>query len=491
MKSRKNKKINIPLSKILIILFIFFVIRHFVVSAGNEKNVETSEESAQVSNEQQSVKKEGGIFTPRSSRITQAELIRLLEQFPPNLTQDRDTVRWQRSEIIRYFSIDTTLQKRTQRLIDRSRARYGASVAINPQTGQILAMVTRTDPELPQIAPNLALSSKFLAASIAKTVTAQAAFENMDVNTLSSFRFTGRGTTLFRNQFLPLEFGERANSVTFAEAYARSVNPVFGWMAVHHIGRANLLNAAERFGWNTSIPFEMPVDVSFFPRTAPDNLSPVEDSINVAMLGSGFYRQTTLSPILGALIMASILNNGVMMAPTLVDSIVEKSSQRRIFTANSRKWRQTTESDIADSLLLLKQQTPRFTARSAFRQARRTFFSGASGESVVSGGKTGTLTSDLGRNEWFVGFAKDTLRNISLATSVVLVQPNVWHLRPSQVSSDIMYEYVRRKQRIINRETQSEAEAKAQAQAEASAGKLTGEDSGEIYEPAEEMYDDI
>jgi cell division protein FtsI/penicillin-binding protein 2 len=480
MNSRKSKKINIPLSKILIVLFIVFVIRHFIVNSGDEKKGASVDKSAQ---EEKKAASATRTSAPRNLRITANDLQKLMQQFPPNLTQDRDTVTWQKTEIIRYFSIDTTLQKRARQRLNRARGRYAAVVAINPETGQILAILSQQDPELPTVAPNLALSNKFLAASIAKTITAQAAFENMDISTSSNFRFPGRSTTLYRNQFTPLEFGANANETTLAQAYARSTNPVFGWIALHHIGRQNLQNTAERFGWNTTIPFDMPVQTSYFPETTPDN---VNNSDSLAFLGSGFHRQTTLSPILGALMMSSILNQGVMMAPTLVDSIVDKSG-RRLYAANTRKWRQTTESDIADSLIFLKRQTTRIgSARNSFAQARRTFLSGQSGQNVISGGKTGTIHSaELGgMNEWFVGFARDTTNNITIATSVVLVQPSTWHLRPSQISSEIMYDYVRRKQRGIAQtaKTQAQIQAEAEAEARVEAQAETQSATDDVYE---------
>ncbi|MCL2844663.1 MAG: penicillin-binding transpeptidase domain-containing protein [Chitinivibrionia bacterium] len=454
-RSKKVKKINIPLSKILKkgapILIIAFVVGYYISTCGKK-----TEQTPQESEKTAETAKERPAAAQRNARFTANDLKKLMEQFPPNLTQDRDTVRWQRTEVIRYFSIDTTLQRRAQNQLNRARGRYAAVVAINPETGQIISMVSHRDPELPEIAPNMALSSRFLAASIIKTVTAQAAFENMDITTASTFRFPGRGTTLYRAQFTPLEFGERANETTFAQAYARSTNPVFGWMALHHIGRSTLHNTAERFGWNSPIPFEMPVDISYFPETTPDNINNAD---SLAFLGSGFHRGTTLSPILGALMMASILNQGVMMAPTLVDSVVDMQG-RRLYKANTRKWRQTTANDIADSLLVLKRATTSSgSARRTFREERRTFLSGTAGQNVVSGGKTGTLTNDLGRNEWFVGFAKDTTRNITIATSVVLVQPTTWHLRPSQISANIMYEHVRRRQRVLAQEVRTQAEA--------------------------------
>ncbi|MCL1946965.1 MAG: penicillin-binding transpeptidase domain-containing protein [Chitinivibrionia bacterium] len=434
--SKKVKKINIPLSKILIICFLIFVAFHFVKNGKNKENL--SENKTKITN---SSKKESSV---KISPLSFNDVVKSLEQNPPKLNQCRDTVKWQKGVIIRHFSIDTTLQKKTRALVSRAKVKYGAAVALNPETGQILAMVSQTDAEQQKIAENLCLSSKFPAASIFKTVTAEAAFENTEITCTTKINFVGRNTTLYKNQFFPEDFGEKSNSVEFLEAYAKSINPIFGWLAIHEIGREKLYKSAQKFGWNTKIPFEMSCDVSVFPETNAQN---VKDTINIAEIGSGFNNETTLTPLLGGLIASTVINKGNMMAPTIIDSITDKSG-KKLYAANTRKWKRCTAYDIADSLKFLMQQTTKIgSARMAFAEARKTL---PRSNNIISGGKTGTKDSELGRNEWFTGFAQDTLNDVSIVTSVCLVQYPMFILRPSQISADIMFDYLLRK----NKETE-------------------------------------
>ena len=432
--SKKVKKLNIPLSKILIISFIIFVAYHFVKNSSGKGNLNETDNTVKLSKKESLVK-----ISPLSFN----DVVKSLEQYPLKLNQDRDTVKWHKGVIIRYSSIDTALQKKTQTLVTRARAKYAAAIALNPETGQILAMVSQTDAEQSKIAENLCLSSKFPAASIFKTVTAEAAFENADIACSTKINFIGRNTTLYKNQFFPEDFGENSNSVPFSEAYAKSINPVFGWLAIHEIGREKLYKSAQKFGWNTKIPFEISCDVSIFPETNAQN---VKDTINIAELGSGYNNETTLTPLLGGLVASTVVNKGNIMVPTIIDSITDKSG-KKLYSANTRKWKRATGYDIADSLKFLMQQTAKSgSARMAFAEARKTL---SGSNNIISGGKTGTKDSNLGRNEWFTGFAQDTLNNVSIVTSVCLVQYPMFILRPSQISADVMFDYLKRKNKEI------------------------------------------
>ena len=438
--SEEKKVITIPLSKILIVAGIIFVL--FQIFSPNKK--ESGDESEKKETDTAKTAAPAPRQSSRNPRMSFEDVSQSLRKIPPDLAQGIDTVSWGRGKIIRHFSIDTTLQRRTENMVRRARTRYGAAVAINPKTGQILAMVSQQDPELPVIAENLVLSNEFPAASIIKTITAEAAFEYMpDITTANTKGFTGRSPTLFRSQFMPREAGANATQITFAEAFARSNNPIFGRLAVHHIGRERLARSAQKFGWNSNIPFEMPVDVSHFPETTVENMN---DSINLAFLGSGFTNETTLTPLLGALIASTVVNNGNMMRPTIVDSITDMSG-RVLYSAEPRQWKNSTASDIADSLKILMRATSRIgSARNSFNDFR-TF---ARTRDITFGGKTGTKSSSHGRNEWFVGFAQDSENDFSIATSIVFTQRPKFILRPSQVSADMMLDYVRRTRRQIH-----------------------------------------
>jgi len=444
--SKKPKVITIPLSKILPIAVIIFVAFQIFNNSQKtkEKSLPAHKDTTKViftkeKELKEQKKSEVSIFAQKITQMTYEDVAQSLELFPPNLAQNCDTIIWQKNEIIRYFSIDTALQRKTEVLVRRAKTKYGAAVAMNPQSGQILALVSIFDEDsLPKIAENLCLSSVFPAASIIKTITAEAAFDNIaNISSETEKNFVGKSTTLYKSQFLPEKYGENANTTSFAEAFAKSNNPVFGRLAVHSIGRENLVKSAQKFGWNAKIPFEMPCDVSFFPEI---NVAKVNDTINLAELGCGFNSETTLTPLLGALVASAIINKGNMMTPTIIDSVNDISG-KKLFAANPQRWKNCATADVADSLNILMQETTRIgSARKSFDSMKKF----ANGKDIVFGGKTGTKDSKLGRNEWFVGFAKDNQNDFAIATSICFVQYPKFVLRPSQVSADIMLDNLRK-----------------------------------------------
>ncbi|MDR0304063.1 MAG: hypothetical protein LBH98_04740 [Chitinispirillales bacterium] len=440
MRKNDDEKINIPLSKFLMIGFLCFFAFHFF-EKGKENKMSSQKDSTVVSVKEKPVKKiSSDVKIPK---MNFDDICKTLQQNHPDFTQNCDTVKWQKSQIIRYFSIDTALQKKTLSLVKRSNPKYGAAIAVNPKTGQILAMVSYNDPELPKIADNLCLSNKFPAASIFKTITAEAVFETTNITCSTQIYYVGENTTLYKRQFLPEKFPENSNSASFAEAYAKSINPVFGWLAIHEIGRDNLYKSVQKFGYNTKIPFEMPTDISYFPETTISNTN---DSINLAELGCGFNSETTLTPLLGGLIAATISNGGVMMTPMIIDSVTDMSG-KKLYSAAQKKWRISAAPDISDSIKYIMRQTTKIgSARNAF-SAIKDF---SKQKDIIFGGKTGTKDSDLGRNEWFVGFAQDVENDFSIATSICFVQKPMFILRPSQVSADMMLEYIRKTRKQIN-----------------------------------------
>ena len=428
---KKTSKINIPLSKILILGGLSFLAFYFWQDS---KKRELNKDKTAVAKKETKQKKNPA--EPKN-KLSFEDVSKTLAENPAKFDQNCDTVKWQKSEIVRYFSIDTALQKKTSLLLRRSKPKYGAAVALNPKTGQVLAMVSYSDPEQPKIADNLCLSNRFPAASIFKTIIADAVFENTNIACSTKINYVGRNTTLYKKQFLPENIGDDGKSISFADAFAESINPVFGWLAVHKVGMQKLYKSAQKFGYNTKIPFELQTDISHFPEPAGFDAG---DSINLAELGSGFNSETTLTPLLGGLIAGSVANGGVMMAPRIIDSITDKSG-KRLYSSIPKKWKVSSAPDVCDSLnVLMRQTTKTGTARNAFA-AMRDY---SQQKEITYGGKTGTKDSDLGRNEWFVGFAKNTEIDCGVAVSVCFVQNPMFILRPSQVSADMMLDYVKK-----------------------------------------------
>ena len=75
-----------------------------------------------------------------------------------------------------HFTIDRDLQEKIEEVYQRYDPSYAAFVAMDPETGKILAMVDNTSEEAPN--GNLALKATFPAASVFKVVTSTAALND-------------------------------------------------------------------------------------------------------------------------------------------------------------------------------------------------------------------------------------------------------------------------------------------------------------------------
>jgi cell division protein FtsI/penicillin-binding protein 2 len=210
-------------------------------------------------------------------------------------------------------SIDASLQNYLIKKLDRTNSSQIAIVAMDPKDGRILTMVgyDKTDPS-----KNPCTESAFPAASIFKIVTAAAAIEKCNLRLDSVLKFNGRRHTLYRSQ-LKEKTNKYTNKISLKNAFAKSVNPVFGKLGALYLGKEELEAYARAFGFNLPINFEISL--------SPSETVITDEPYQWAEIASGFNRQTKMSPIHGALIAATIFNRGKLIEPTIVDRIVDES----------------------------------------------------------------------------------------------------------------------------------------------------------------------
>lgn len=212
----------------------------------------------------------------------------------------------------------------------------GAVVALNPKTGEILAMVSKptydpsnleveitnaysgADDETPLI--NRAIDGLYPPGSVFKTVTLASALENIPDVTSRIFADRGKiefddGTTL--NNFAYQSHGD----IDLRYAYRVSSNVVFGTLAME-LENAKLKATAQDFGFNSVVSGPgVTITASQFP-TLRD-----EEKGNIAQSGIG-QGSVLSTPMQMALVAATVGNDGVMMTPKLVNSVVDKDKNK-------------------------------------------------------------------------------------------------------------------------------------------------------------------
>ncbi|RYZ73371.1 MAG: penicillin-binding protein [Proteobacteria bacterium] len=305
------------------------------------------------------------------------------------------------------YTIHTKLQDEMLSLFKSYRPDYGAFVAMDAKTGRVLSLISYNLNDT-AITDHLALRATFPSASVFKVVTAAAAIAEKKLHPDSIVSFSGRAHTLYKSAI----FKERANrwtrTMTLKEAFAKSVNTVFGKIGVFNLGPSELKNYADKFGFNRPVRSDLPFE--------PGKSFATEDPWEVAETASGFTKQNRMSPLQGALIAASIVNDGIMMSPYVVDRL--KDADGKVVHLGLPEPSETVidPATAAQMRELMRETVASGTSRVSFRGFSKSRFS-----FVDVGGKTGSLTGDepKGKYDWFVGYAQAGEDRIAFATLTI------------------------------------------------------------------------
>ncbi|MDO5719883.1 MAG: penicillin-binding transpeptidase domain-containing protein [Actinomycetaceae bacterium] len=232
------------------------------------------------------------------------------------------------------LTINPAVQQAAEQAIG---GRKGAAVALNPHTGAVLALYSspsydpntlaqsdstaaletyqnlEQDPSRPLINRAVA-GDRYPPGSVFKLITAAAMLESGEytpdtqVEGPASITLPGTETQLPNITRLPCGNGEPP----LKEAFARSCNTSFALAAID-IGEEHMRERAEAFGFGQSLDIPLPVTPSVFP-----------DSLNDARMGLVGVGQddVAVTPMQMAMVGAAIANDGVLMKPYLIESVV-------------------------------------------------------------------------------------------------------------------------------------------------------------------------
>lgn len=319
------------------------------------------------------------------------------------------------------LSLDPGLQRAMQDLLARYEVPWGALVAIEPATGRVLAYVSHSsaDPD----AGDLVRDASAPAASVFKVITA-AALLDAGVGPATSVCYHGGSSRLTMAQLLD---DPRRDTLcaTLEDAMGSSINAVFARLADRHLDPAALGRYASAFGFGEALPFDVPTEASAIDLPA--------DRLEFARTAAGFWH-THLSPLHGALIAATIANDGRMPRPSLVDAVLDRDG-RVMHEHRPRIYREVVGRLTARALNRMMRRTVRDgTARRAFRDERGVPFL----PGIEIAGKTGTLSRERPYRgyTWWIGFAPADRPTIALA-ALVVNRPN-WRIKASFVAREAL-----------------------------------------------------
>ncbi len=326
------------------------------------------------------------------------------------------------------YTLELPFQAKIEKLLQQYRPDYAAFVALDAATGKVLVLASYThskiDPE------NLALKASFPSASVFKIVTAAAALDQGVLSADTVIPFNGANHTLYRRNVTDQSQNRWTRQMTLREAFAKSVNTVFGKIGMYVLEPMQLQDYAERFQFNKAITTDLPVEAGSLQLGGTEAWS-------FAELASGFNRVSSMSPLQGALMAAAVANDGVMMEPYLVEAL-SLPGGGLVYEAHPNPTSVAIKPETALELRTLMHET---VATGTSRSAFRSLLTKKAYRDLEIGGKTGSLKglAPKGKCDWFVGYVRSADRRIALAA--LTVNEDLWRVKASYLARVFMEEY--------------------------------------------------
>ncbi|SDP25807.1 cell elongation-specific peptidoglycan D,D-transpeptidase [Klenkia soli] len=308
-------------------------------------------------------------------------------------------------------NVELTLDAATQQAaFDALGGVRGAVVALDPETGAVLAMVSSPtydpgqlsshDPAAiraysdslsamdPDPRVNTTVSERYSPGSVFKLIVSAAALEDgytPDTVVPAPQYYTpsdsSRAIPNFGN-----EVCDPSGEQSLIQALTISCNTAFAGLGVE-LGEDRVREAAEAFGIDEG-GFTMPLPV------VESTVGDVDGNAQLANASIG-QQNVQITPLQGAMIAAAIANDGELMTPYLVDQL--QAPDLSVVDQTTPEVRsQPVSADVAEQL---QEMMVSVVENGSGRRAQI--------DGYTVGGKTGTAqtTTDGDDNQWFVGFA--------------------------------------------------------------------------------------
>ncbi len=303
------------------------------------------------------------------------------------------------------LSLDSRVQAAAEQALS---GQTGAAVAFDPSTGQILAMASAPTFDLQTAvtdfgaiptegAPfvNRTTQGLYPPGSTFKVVTATAALESGDFTPESRFDDTGSFSTPggpIRN-FGGKRFGDH----TLTTALTNSINTTFASLG-DSLGPEALGATMSAFGFGKRPPIDLPDDsVVVSGRYDGSTVLPNDqDGEDTARIAIG-QEQLAVTPLQMMMVAGAVANGGVVMAPRLMERIVDRGGSV-VQRADPQELERVMSAADAAALTAMMENVVRDGTGTG---------AALSSAGVTVAGKTGTAESaDPTKNQaWFIGFA--------------------------------------------------------------------------------------
>jgi penicillin-binding protein A len=361
-------------------------------------------------------------FSELRDKMSGQDLLRGLDLDPENLADNMTVTRGEESLTVQ-SSVDRPLQDYVQGMVNRSGALQSAAVVLDCNDGRILAMASHSKDGNEK---GLCLKAEFPAASLFKIISAAAAMDSAGYGPDNQVCYNGKKHTLSKRQ-LSNKAGKYSARTSLKSAFGSSINPVFGNLGMSVLGQKTMNDYADKFFFNRKIPFDFPVDVS-------TTDIPVDD-FGLAQIASGYNKITLISPLHAALLASVAVNQGVMVAPLLIEHI-KNSSGAIVYQKNPTVLATVIDGDTASNLReLMRETVSSGTCRKSFSSLRQA----KAFKDIDLGAKTGTMNDRTGRFlcDWLSAFALDKNGNRGICIAILGV-----HGERLGIKSNVLGKYI-------------------------------------------------
>ena len=307
-------------------------------------------------------------------------------------------------------TLDPTLQQTAYYALGSYR---GAVVVMEPDSGKILAMVSKPDFDPNTISSqwenlvsdqssgvllNRACQGLYPPGSTFKILTTLAYLREHPAD-YGEFLWNCTGSLSQGDVTITCYQGEQHGQEDLTSAFANSCNTAYADIGLNLPGNS-LRKVAEDFRFNSSLPTDLQTSRSVFELTKDSS----DGEKMTTAIGQG---DTLVTPLHMAMITSTVANGGILMRPYLVDRI-ESHDGDTVSKTNPSIFKKLMSADEAGIISSYMQAT--------VSQGTGAALSGA-GYSVA--GKTGSAEHDvdgsIGTHSWFVGFSNVEDPDIAVA----------------------------------------------------------------------------
>ena len=340
------------------------------------------------------------------------------------------------------LTLHPVLQKSVEEALASHHLPFAAAAVVSIPDGRVLVLAGYSKADATLDGATLALRPWAPAASVFKIVSAAALLQEGKVDPETRVCYHAGVSSVLRDNLIDMPTIDHS-CASLGYGIGKSQNAIIAKLVSHNLHPEQLERMAAAFGFGQDLGFDGPLE--------PSEVEIPREPLEFARAAAGFWH-SSLSPLHGALLAATIANHGEMPAPRLIEKEVD--GQGVPVALAKFPSRRVLDRAVAEQVGRMMQLTTTMgTAHRSFRDRK-----GRPTLSVEVAGKTGTLfyrgrpqdptlpsaaaTLDAGQlgYSWFIGFAP--VDHPKIAFAVLLGNPVSSQLRAHSVARQVVAEYL-------------------------------------------------